>query len=142
MKNKFLPAVLTATSLLATAAVVPLATMAGPKFLGTGKTIESGQLVVLQVANNTRNTVQVELPSYTGPVTMRPRQRLKFSFRLRKQDKGVSFLYWEPRSGNPLQAKVAKPNAKTLQVELRPGSYYNDDRAIFDSEFNDTLFVF
>lgn len=142
MLKKLLPAILTATALLVAPALLPKLVEAGPKFLGTGKTIQSGQAISVQVTNNTGESIQVELPSYTGPITMGPRQRLKLSFRLRPNDKGVSFLYWSPQANQPLQAKVAKPNAKTLQVELQPGSYYNDDRAIFDSEFNDTLFIF
>lgn len=142
MLKKFLPAVLTAIPLLVAPAMLPKLTMAGPKYLETGKTIQAGQAISLQVTNHTPNTVQVELPSYTGPITMRPRQRLKLNFRLRRRDSGVSFLYWTPQAELPLRARVAKPNAKTLQVELRPGSYYNDDRAIYDSEFNDTLFIF
>ncbi|HAX80242.1 MAG TPA: hypothetical protein DCY88_31500 [Cyanobacteria bacterium UBA11372] len=142
MLKKLLPGILTATALLVAPAFLPKLVEAGPKFLGTGKTIQPGQAVSVQVTNNTSESIQVELPSYTGPITMRPRQRLKLSFKLRPKDKGVSFLYWSPQANLPLQAKVAKPNAKTLEVELQPGSYYNDDRAIFDSEFNDTLYIF
>lgn len=141
MLKKLLPGILTATMLVAPA-LLPKIVEAEPKFLTTGKTIQPGQAISVQVSNNTRESIQVELPSYTGAITMRPRQKLKLSFRLRPKDKGVSFLYWSPDANLPLQARVAKPNARTLRVELQPGSYYNDDRAIFDSEFNDTLFIF
>lgn len=139
---KFLPAFLTAMALLISPAVLPKPAMAGPKYVGTGKTIKPGQPISLQVTNHTSETVQVELPSYVGPITMKPKQKLKLNVRLRQQDRGVSFLYWTPKGEVPLQAKVAKPNARTLQVQLSRSRFYRDDRALYDSEFNDTIFVF
>jgi hypothetical protein len=139
---KFIPAFLGAIALVITPALIPTPTKAQPKYLATGKTIKSGQFVTLFVTNRTSQPVQVELPSYAGPFIVKPKQKLKFNFKLRKNDKGVSLLYWTDKGELPLRAKVAKPNTRTLQVELSPGNYYNDDRAIFDSEFNNTLFIF
>lgn len=139
---KHLPALLTAIALLFCPALLAKPALAGPKYLKTSQTIKPGQAMSIQVTNRTSETVQVEIPSYAGPYSMEPQQRLKFNFRLRPQAAGVSVLYWTPKVAKPLQAKVYKPNAKTLQVDVKSSQYYQDDSAIYDSELPGTVFIF
>ncbi|MFB2917675.1 MULTISPECIES: hypothetical protein [Aerosakkonema] len=133
---------LLATALFATPVVIFSTALAGPKFLKTGKVLKPEMPISLQVRNQTSETVQVEIPSYTDQITIQPKERRRFKFKLRNNEHGLSVLYWTNQQKIGLQGKLVKPNSQTINLDLYPSSYYDDDRAIYDTEIPGNVLVF
>lgn len=131
------------TCLIVAGIIITTETFARPKFVKTGKTLKQDDYITLQVRNQTLNPVSVEIPSYTDQMTMQPKERRKIRFKLRNKDHGLSVLYWSPTGEQALSGKVNKPNSQTVLLDLRPGSFaQQDDRAIYDTEIPGTILVF
>jgi len=131
------------TCLIVAGIIITTETIARPKFVKTGKTLKQDDYITLQVRNQTLNSVSVEIPSYTDQMTMKPKERRKIRFKLRNKDHGLSVLYWSPTGEQALSGKVNKPNSQTVLLDLRPGSFaQQDDRAIYDTEIPGTILVF
>lgn len=131
------------TCLIVAGIIITTETLARPKFVKTGKTLKQDDYITLQVRNQTLNPVSVEIPSYTDQMTMQPKERRKIRFKLRNKDHGLSVLYWSPTGEQALSGKVNKPNSQTVLLDLRPGSFaQQDDRAIYDTEIPGTILVF
>lgn len=131
------------TCLIVAGIIITTETLARPKFVKTGKTLKQDDYITLQVRNQTLNPVSVEIPSYTDQMTMQPKERRKIRFKLRNRDHGLSVLYWSPTGEQALSGKVNKPNSQTVLLDLRPGSFaQQDDRAIYDTEIPGTILVF
>ena len=139
---KFLRPLLVATALLVTPAVIFSTAIAGPKFLKTGKTLNPEKTVILQVRNRTIKPVQVEIPSYTDQITIKPKQRRNFKFKLRNSEHGLSVLYWSNQPELALRGKVRKPNRQTVHLDVYPGKFSDDDRAIYDTEIPGSVLIF
>ena len=139
---KFLRPLLLAAALIAAPVVIFTTAEAGPKFLKTGKTLKPEKAVIIQVRNRTNKPVQVEIPSYTDQITMPPKQMRKFKFKLRNMEHGLSVLYWSNQPDLALQGKVIKPNSQTVSLDLYPGSFSDDDRAIYDTEIPGSVLIF
>lgn len=133
---------LLATALFATPVVIFSTAIAGPKFLKTGKVLKPEMPISLQVRNQTSETVQIEIPSYTDQITIKPKERRRFKFKLRNNEHGLSVLYWTNQQKIGLQGKIVKPNSQTVNLDLYPSSYYDDDRAIYDTEIPGNVLVF
>ncbi|MBD2181397.1 hypothetical protein H6S82_05225 [Planktothrix sp. FACHB-1355] len=133
---------LLATALFATPVVIFSTAIAGPKFLKTGKALKPEMPISLQVRNQTSETVQIEIPSYTDQITIKPKERRRFKFKLRNNEHGLSVLYWTNQQKIGLQGKIVKPNSQTVNLDLYPSSYYDDDRAIYDTEIPGNVLVF
>ncbi|MBE9225392.1 hypothetical protein IQ264_08100 [Phormidium sp. LEGE 05292] len=135
--------ILGTTCLVLAGIIITTETIAGPKFVKTGKTLNQSEYITLQVCNHTPNPVSVEIPSYTDQITMKPKETRKLRFKLRNQDHGLSVLYWSPTGEQVLSGKVNKPNSQTLLLDLKPGSFaQQDDRAIYDTEIPGQVLVF
>ncbi|OKH40105.1 hypothetical protein NIES2119_04055 [[Phormidium ambiguum] IAM M-71] len=131
------------TCLIVGGIIITTETLARPKFVKTGKTLKQDDYITLQVRNQTLNPVSVEIPSYTDQMTMQPKERRKLRFKLRNKEHGLSVLYWSPTGEQALSGKVNKPNSQTVLLDLRPGSFaQQDDRAIYDTEIPGTILVF
>lgn len=140
--SKLILRILAATTLLVTSALICTETAAGPKFLKTGKTLKRDEYLTLQVINRTANEVQVEIPSYTDQISMQPKQRRKFRFKLRNREHGLSVLYWSPTGEFALSGRVKKPNSQTVLLDVYPSSFAEDDKAIYDTEIPGTVLIF
>ncbi|MFB2935700.1 hypothetical protein ACE1B6_10640 [Aerosakkonemataceae cyanobacterium BLCC-F154] len=135
--------ILGATFLIVAGIIITTETIAGPKFVKTGKTLKQDDFITLQVRNHTGNPISVEIPSYTDQITMKPRERKKLRFKLRNKDHGLSVLYWSPTGEQALSGRVKKPNSQTVLLDLQPGSFgQQDDRAIYDTEIPGQVMVF
>ncbi|MFB2878773.1 hypothetical protein [Floridanema aerugineum] len=135
--------ILGTTCLVIAGIIITTETIAGPKFVKTGKTLKQDDFITLQVSNQTANPISVEIPSYTDQITMKPKERRKIRFKLRNQDHGLSVLYWSPTGEQALLGKVNKPNSQTVLLDLQPGSFaQEDDRAIYDTEIPGQVMVF
>ncbi|XWK89498.1 MAG: hypothetical protein U7127_05385 [Phormidium sp.] len=135
--------ILGATCLIVAGIIITTETIAGPKFVKTGKTLKQDDFITLQVRNQTANPISVEIPSYTDQITMKPKERRKIRFKLRNQDHGLSVLYWSPTGEQALLGKVNKPNSQTVLLDLQAGSFaQEDDRAIYDTEIPGQVMVF
>ncbi len=133
---------LVATTLLLAPVVIFSTALAGPKFLKTGKVLQPEKPIVLEVRNRTSKAIQVEIPSYTDQITMQPREKRKLKFKLRNGEHGLSVLYWTNQQEIALQGKIVKPNAQTVLLDLYPSRYYDDDRAIYDTEIPGNVLIF
>jgi hypothetical protein len=136
--------ILGATCLIVASTIITTETIAGPKFVKTGKTLKQDDFITLQVRNQTRNPINVEIPSYTDQITMKPRESRRLRFKLRNKEHGLSVLYWSPTGEQALSGKVNKPNSQTVLLDLQPGSFaqLDDDRAIYDTETPGQVMVF
>lgn len=133
---------LLATTILLAPVVIFSTSLAGPKFLKTGKALQPEKPLILEVRNRTSKPIQVEIPSYTDQITMKPRERRKLKFKLRNGEHGLSVLYWTNQQEIALQGKIVKPNAQTVLLDLYPSRYYDDDRAIYDTEIPGNVLIF
>lgn len=135
--------ILGATFLIVAGIIITTETIAGPKFVKTGKTLKQDDFITLQVRNHTANPISVEIPSYTDQITMKPKEIRKIRFKLRNKDHGLSVLYWSPTGEQALSGKVNKPNSQTVLLDLQTGSFaQQDDRAIYDTEIPGQVMVF
>ncbi|MGA9380960.1 MAG: hypothetical protein WBV73_19520 [Phormidium sp.] len=135
--------ILGTTCLIVAGIIITTETIAGPKFVKTGKTLNQDEYITLQVRNYTPNPINVEIPSYTDQITMKPKEKRKLRFKLRNQDHGLSVLYWSATGEQALSGKVNKPNSQTVLLDLQPGSFaQQEDRAIYDTEIPGQILVF
>lgn len=134
--------ILGSTCLIVAGIIITTDTIAEPKFVKTGKTLKKDDFITLQVRNQTPEPISMEIPSYTDQITMQPKERRKLRFKLRNRDHGLSVLYWSPTGEQALSGKVNKPNSQTVLLDLQPGSFAQDDKAIYDTEIPGQVLVF
>jgi hypothetical protein len=130
--SKFVSAILIATALLISVYKDSSSVIAGTCASKCGPRpiqFSPGQRIQLKVLNKTPNLVNLQKPSTTNPITLRPGQELQLN-QGDGTEPNVSLLFWN-EAGLPLKATVSKPNFATLQVELRPTWYPPGDRAIY-----------
>ncbi len=88
---------------------------------GGRKTVKytPGRRLVLRIVNRSMNRVTLRASNSSRYLSLSPGQQAQFQWAAVPDDFSVAF--WD-RSAKFLQAVVKKPNATTLQVELRSGA--------------------
>lgn len=132
LMSKFLPAVF-----IAAAFTVGAAGSLQPALSGTcaqkcpPKPIQfvPGQRITYEVVNLTSSLVQMQKVVGTDPIPLNPGQVVSF-MRGGGTDPNLSLLLWDA-TGLPLGVRLAKPNARTLRIEVRPGGRPPGDRTIY-----------
>ncbi len=88
-----------------------------------------GQRVRVQVVNRTMSLIQLQKLYGTDPVPLTPGQELQLD-----QGDGtapnISIVFWDA-TGLPLKVITAKPDDRTLRVEIRPGGRPPGDRSVY-----------
>lgn len=88
-----------------------------------------GQLVNIQVINRTASIVLLEKVAGTSAIPIRPGQEVRFE-RWTGTEPNMSVVFWDA-TALFLEARVSKPDADTLRIELRPGGRDPSDRSVY-----------
>ncbi|MEP0748862.1 MULTISPECIES: hypothetical protein [unclassified Coleofasciculus] len=132
LMSKFLPAVLVvaAFSVGAAAHIQPaLAGTCAAKCPPAPIQFVPGQRITYEVVNLTSSLVQMQKVVGTDPIPLNPGQVVSFT-RGGGTDPNLSLLLWDA-TGLPLGVRLAKPNPRTLRIEVRPGGRPPGDRTIY-----------
>lgn len=121
--SKLLPTVLAVTALFVSispefpviARSCVAATSCGPQPIQ----FVPGQRITVEVANLTASVVRLQQVSSTDPVSISPGQVRSF-VRGGTTEPNFSLVMWDA-IGLPLRVNLAKPAARKLRIELRPG---------------------
>lgn len=130
--SKLLSAVLVAVALLLGQTEHPQSATAGTcaaKCPSPPLQFVPGQRINFEVINLTSSLVQLQKIYGTDPVPLSPGQTLYFQ-RGGSTDPNLSVLVWDA-TGLPLLVRLAKPNPRTLRVEVRPGGRPPGDRSVY-----------
>lgn len=88
-----------------------------------------GQLVNIQVVNRTASLVLLEKVAGTSAIPIRPGQEVRFP-RWTGTEPNMSVVFWDATS-LLLEARVSKPDADTLRIELRSRGTPPGDRSVY-----------
>ena len=131
--SKLFPAALIAATLILQTAEYPSITLAGtctqPKCPPRPIQFTPGQRIGVEVVNSTSSLIQLQKVYGTDPIPLRPGQELQIAQGDGTQP-NISLIFWDA-TGLPLQARLSKPNAATLRVEIRPGGRPPGDRSVY-----------
>lgn len=88
-----------------------------------------GQRITVEVANLTESVVRLQQVSSTDPVSISPGQVRSF-VRGGTTEPNFSLVMWDA-IGLPLKVNLAKPAARKLRIEVRPGGRPPGDRTVY-----------
>jgi hypothetical protein len=88
-----------------------------------------GQRITVEVANLTESVVRIQQVSSTDPVSISPGQVRSF-VRGGTTEPNFSLVMWDA-IGLPLKVNLAKPAARKLRIEVRPGGRPPGDRTVY-----------